>query len=362
MKNIDDLVIFCGQGNTELGFKILKALGELSGQPRNKFDHIDFSTHYDNEINNQLKKYEKIKDAVVIVYQSMYEQKYYNEALDIIWACKHQYKARYVIGVFPFLINRRQDPVMPDDKKEEWENKKPKPHEVQRLKETIYFLKCAGLDEMLVVTPHSKKMSEYCKHYGIKFNELEPSRIFEEKTKAFILPENRNLVRVYAPDEGSIPRAVKFARLFPCPVLFNFKTRGEDNEISILNKNPDEVQNKLIEFRKKYKFKKIDYFSNDSIKDKIIIIIDDEASSCSTVNTVARNLIKNGADCIYSCTTHPVLVYNWRDKLFLNNPFKKIIMTNTIPRGLQKSSDGGIVDVSVHEMISDCLYQIVSRL
>lgn len=131
---------------------------------------------------------------------------------------------------------------MKDTEIEKWSKKIAKPDEIQRLRKTIDFLRCAGVDEMIVATPHSIEMIKACDDYKVKFHEINPSPLFANAIQTFIQPEEKNLIRIYSPDEGSLTRAIDLARILDCPVLFNLKNRTINNITSIVETEKSEIE------------------------------------------------------------------------------------------------------------------------
>lgn len=301
-----DVVFLSGQGNHELGLKILDELSELFGS-RCQFDHITINKYPDGELDNRIVNHSKIKGKTVVLYQSVFSQEMLDEAIDLIWACKHQYGATYIIAVFPFLWNRRQDPMMTEDKKEKWSKKIVKQDEVQRLRKTIHLLSCCGVNELMVATPHSNAMENACIEYGIKFHEIDPSSLFATTIQTFVPHEDHHLIKIYAPDAGSIPRAVNLANLLHCPVLFNLKHRAINDKTSIVEEKIEERDNLVNEFRDYYKFQEIYYINPELVKNMIIIMIEDEVASGSTANDTGQMLQRLTAKSVFLLATHPVL-------------------------------------------------------
>jgi len=362
MKNTEEIVFLSGNGNHHLGSKILTDLSELLGR-QCTFNHINFSKYPDGELDNRIVNHENINGKVVVFYQSMFSHELVHEAEDLLWAIKHQYGARYVIGIFPFLLNRRQDPAMKEGEKEKWSKKIAKPHEIQRLKKTIHLLKVCGVDEMLVATPHSNEMSKACDEYGIKFHEINPSKLFATTVQTFIPDEeDQKQISVYAPDAGSIPRAIDLARILNNPVVFNLKNRATNDKTSILNHRDEEIENLEKEFKDYYNFENIHYINPALVENKNMIMIEDEVASGGTANDTARLLQKMGAKSVILFATHPVLTLGWRNKLFFNDPFTKIAMTDTIPRNYEKRTGGKIFDISLSQLFASSLFKIIEGL
>ncbi len=362
MKNFSEEVVFLsGQGNHPLGSDMLKELTELSGQ-KCSFDHINISSHPDGENDNKIPKWEKIAGKTVVYYSSLNSQTLLNEAVDIIYAANHQYGAKYTIAVVPFLLNRRQDPVMEILENDKWSKKIPKPWEIQRLRQTIHLLSFAGVNELVVATPHSVEMEKACNDYGIKFHAVDPSLLFAQKAEALIPEEDFPLVNVYAPDAGSIPRAVTLARILHCKVLFHIKFRAANNITSIVNESPEEIERWENEFRSRYNYKEIYYAFPEKLEDAVIVMVDDEVTTGKTANDTGNKLRQSGVKLLYLFIVHAVLTFGWRTLLFNNRPFTAVIMANSIRRGYDKLTGGDIVNIDLSTMFGSKLFKILNRL
>jgi phosphoribosylpyrophosphate synthetase len=355
----EDIVFLSGNGNHPLGAEILLQLSELFGQ-RCNFSHINFNSWPDGERDDSIRDNTQLKGKVVVFYQSMFRENLMLEAMDIIHACKHQYGAKYIIGVFPFLWNRRQDPVM--EASETNGRKVAKPQEFQRLRMLLSHLRHAGLDEMLVATPHSTAMAKYCQEFGIIFREIDPSHLFANALRTFVHEEDFELVKIYSPDLGSIGRAVELARILNCPVLFNEKNRAINSDTTVIDPVSDEESVKLVSrLRKLYDFENINYGTSELVNGRIVVMTEDEVASGGTANGTAKRLMRLGVKSVFLLATHAVLTPGWRNKLFSDDPFGKVILTNTIPRGYEKRTGGKIYDISLGGPFASKLYQALNR-
>jgi len=357
-KTTADIFFLCGNGNHPLGSETLKKLGELLGKSC-KFNHINFNKFPEGELDNRIPNHANIKGKTVVLFQSMHSSDLMLEALDLTWALHNQYGAARIIGVFPFVWNRRQDPKMEIDPND-LSGKKAKQDEIQRLKMLVDDFAHRGLTDMIVATPHSKSMQEYCKEYGINFYEINTSPLFDEAIKTFVPEEDLDLVKVYTPDLGSMPRAIALAKILNCSVLFNLKNRIIYNETSIKDSNPEELEGILKNLREKYDFPEIYYCATELVKGKIIVMIEDEVASGSTANNTGQLLRKMEAKSIFLLATHAVLTWGWRNKLFYENPFTKIIMTNSIQRDYEKRTGGHIVDISIAPAIATKMFKLLN--
>jgi phosphoribosylpyrophosphate synthetase len=216
-----------------------------------------------------------------------------------------------------------------------------------------------GVDEMIVATPHSPVMAAACKEFGMVFHEIDPSSLFAERVKTFVPDEDIKNVCAYAPDFGSIERAIKFAKVMNCPVLFNLKDRKIYNETSIAETDNERIKTILDKVKDEYEFDDIHYITKELVEGKVFVMTEDEAASCGTANKTGILLRDNGAKYLFLVVTHPVLTSGWREKLLYKNPFGKIMMTDSIRRGYEKSTGGHIVDISIAPLIASKLFKIL---
>ncbi|MEA3399278.1 MAG: hypothetical protein U9R00_02055 [Patescibacteria group bacterium] len=364
MEKFNEVVFLCGNGNSSLGIRILKELSKLLGK-NCVFDHINFSNYPERELDNNIVDYKKLKGKTVVFFQSMFSEQnilseqYFDEIIDLIWAAKHQYGANRILGIFPFIKDRRQDPSMQEIILADGSKKVAKPYEIQRLKKNFFFLKVAGLDGVLTATPHSNAMAEYCKEYKIKFHEIELSPVFVKNVHTFVKKEELNLVVAYAPDAGSIPRAIAFARIMNCPVYFNLKNRDENGNIKILDKLDQKAKTLEKKLRSYYEFKDIHFATSDLVKGKIIVMIEDEVSSGDTANKTARNLKKFSVKSILFFATHSVLNSGWKKKFFKNEPFEVVGMADTIIRDYKNSTGGKILSIQTAPLFASSLFHLL---
>lgn len=334
------IVFLSGNGNCELGEKILRQLSEYTGKGL-KFGHINFARFGDRESDNKIPNYKELAGRVVVFYQSVYTPELLAELEELVWAIKHQYKATYVVVVAPFLPFRRQDHPEKLD-------------EINRNLMLVETLKYKGVDCLIVASPHSSLLADNCQKVGILFGEADPSRIFFNTLETILPPPEENRTRVYAPDQGAIGRAINVAELLKVEVIFHLKERGLNNLTKIVEADQDMIQ----QIKDKYRgFSRLYYADAEHINNAAIVMVDDEISSGSTANNTGRLLKQNGAEQIYLAATHAVCVDGWKRKLFDNNPFDKVIITDTIYRGNKDRTGGLMHDVSMHGPLASELYR-----
>lgn len=341
---MEKVLYYSGRGNHHLAAATLNHLGEYHGKEL-AFSHVDIAEYTDEECDDKFPHCEEIENKTVVYFQSIYNRELLEEALEAIWALKKQYKAKYLIAVIAFLIFRRQD-------------HEEKLDEVCRLRMVIDRLKHAGVDEIITVSPHSPKMKQFCDEYGIVMRELDPSPLFSSAIKTYLdeIPE------IYAPDRGSIVRAIGLAKLTGSRVIFSLKERGLNNAITIKAEDESEISELIKYYQTNFNYPDIAYADIEHIKDQAIVVTEDEVCTGETANSTGHRLKELGARLIIFLAMHPVLVRSWRRKLFDNNPFDKILMGNTIPRDYSKRTGGKIHDIFVEESLAQILYKSLQQL
>ncbi len=342
--NIDEVLFFSGNGNHLLGEKVLSKLSEFYGI-KLSFQHISYAEFPDGESDNSIPNHAKIFQKTVVVIQSTFTQNFTAELLELCWAIKHQYGAKHLIAVLPFMRYRRQD--HPE-----------KPEEINRNRMFIERLRHCGVDELVVVTPHSDEIATNCKHAGITFHEVDVSPIFASVINTLLTPELQEKTYVFTPDQGSIPRAINLAKHLDVGVLFSLKFRGSNNETLIVEPTPEQIESVI----QSYNFPKLSYASKTEIDGSIIIMAEDEIASGGTSNSTAKKLKACGAKKIYLTATHPVCIPGWKRKLFDGAPFDKVMVCDTIPRGLKERTGGQIHDVSVADSLASVIFKTLRSL
>lgn len=259
-------------------------------------------------------------------------------------AFKKQYGAKKIIAVISFLFTRRTDHEEPEYN-----------FEINYLRFCLEILAFAGVDIIISCTPHSEAMSKISQEVGIEFI---PVYMDFSPTIKTITPKDEPLV-FYSPDEGSVLRAVYHARNFyNSKVVFDFKRRKLNNKTEILESlDVDEIK-KIKELAlERFGYDQVFHSDEVDISGFQVVMIEDELASGGTANTTARKLIMKGAKSIIFAFTHPVCTTGWKSSLFFENPFIRIMSTDSIPRGPEKRTMGRILDISVARDLSSAIYK-----
>ena len=127
---------------------------------------------------------------------------------------------------------------------------------------------------------------------------------------------------IVAPDEGAVKNNFRIATKLGCGCVSIFKHREKANEISTM---------KLL----------------GSVKNKIVIMIDDIIDTAGTACKAAELLKNDGAKEIYFFACHGLFSNNAIEKIN-NSAFNKVIVTNTIPYKKEtiENKNIDIIDVS----------------
>ncbi len=339
---MQDYLFYCGKDNGSLSQELLLKLGEYLGEAL-RYEFIDFGIWRDSCPNDRIIKHEQIKGKNIVFFDSLLNKEDLYDYLSLSWAFKHQYAAKRLIAVNPFNLLRRCD-----HEEKKWE--------MQYLRQYMSFLAHAGVDDLIVCTPHSEAFENYAKEYGINFH---PAYMDFSQDLKTIVPRDAKIV-FYSPDEGSIARAIAHARkMKDSIVMFDLKRRKHNNQTEIIELNADEISILVDAYRQKFNFNELHHVQESLFQNANIIMIDDEMASGGTANNTAHKLKNLGAKAVYFAFTHPVCVNGWKYTLFYLNPFDRIISGNTIPRGETDRTGGKIVDVSVAQVLASVLYQII---
>ena len=344
-KRWSDVIIFTGLDNDSLAEGMCLKLREYLGEDPQK-GHIRFGKFDDIEIKDSFPDFEDIRGKTVVFFECMKSLETTVRLLQLCWAAKYHYGAKHIIIATSFLHYRRQD--HPE-----------KIHEIHRNRWLIEEMKHNGVDHLIVATPHSDQTRKNCEEVGIVFREVDFTEAFASVCKPLLPEKGENKkANLFSPDEGSIERAIVFARLLDVDVLFRIKDRGHNNEVALVEADQEMIDQIIA----KHDYDRLYYATPDRIKDAIMIMIDDEVTTGSTANKQAKSLLQWGASMIMLFVTHPVCSNQWMEKLMDGEPFGKICFTNTIFRGKEHRTGGKVHDVSAAGLMASSVFRVLRQL
>ena len=357
--DLPEILFFRGVGNSHLAKNMMRKLAEHFGTALN-MGHINHRRFADGELDDAYPEFANIKGKTLVFFECLKKEADVLRFLQLCWAAKDEYGAKYVIAVVSFMHYRRQD--RPENKKE-----------INRNKWLIKEFRQNGIDHLIVATPHSSQMAENCQTYDIAFRGVSAAELFASTLKPY-LPEadSGKIVEVYAPDEGSIQRAVELAVFLKVGVLFNLKHRKISNETVMVDADLQQIE----AIKKKYAHLgiAIEHATAQNVKGKIIVMVEDEIDTCSTANRQGVTLLEYDALEIYFCVTHAVCSDGWKRKIFAghdgpenisNNPsypFTKVIVCDTIFRIDEQRTGGKMHDVSMASPLAAEVFQVLRKL
>lgn len=273
-----EIKIFCGSGSLELGHEVVDYLGLEAGQ----YDRIQFSNE---NIFVQLK--ESVRGQDVYLIQSMGSPVSDNimELLIMVDTFNRDSAGRITV-VVPYLSYARSD-------------KKDQPRVPITARLIADMIEVAGTDRYVTIDLHSNQIQGFFKIPG---DVLTAYYLLSEYLAEKDIPD-----RVIATtDLGYAKRARNYANRLDCPLAFVEKRRASNLE------RPEMLS--LI----------------GDVRDKNVILVDDEVNTGRSVANAVRTLKEFGAKDIYLAFTHAVLSSDAIEHL-ADLPIKEIVTTNTLP-------------------------------
>ncbi len=361
MEKVDlpNILFFRGVGNSHLAKDMMRKLEEHFGAALN-VGHINHRRFADGELDDAYPDFANIEGKTIVFFECLKKEENVFRFLQLCNAAKGQYGAKYIIAVISFMHYRRQD--RPENKAE-----------LNRNKWLIKEMRQNGIDQLIVATPHSSQMAENCREQGIIFRSVSAAELFASTLKPY-LPDadSEKIVEVYAPDEGSIQRAVELATFLNVGVLFNLKHRKISNETVMVDADLQQIE----AIREKYAHLNIaiEHATPQNVRGKIIVMVEDEIDTCGTANRQGVTLLAYGASENYFCVTHAVCSDGWKRKIFAghdgpNNishnpsyPFTKVIVCDTIFRTDVQRTGGKMHDVSMAGPLAAEVFKVLRKL
>ncbi len=243
----------------------------------------------------------------VVIVQSTYkpQDKHLLELLLAIEAVK-DLGAQAITVVVPYLAYARQD-------------KRFRTGEAISVKTVLRSIRCAGADILVTVEIHKEHVLTYFTGTAVNVSAMDAlAEYFKDKVENPL---------VLAPDIGALPRAKRFAGIV-----------GGDYDY--LEKIRDRVTGEV-----KVKPKNI------SVKDRVVVIVDDIISTGKTMALAAKQALEQGAREVYAACAHALFVDDAYKRL-VNAGIKKIIATNTVP------VPDGVISVSIAPYIAKTISEL----
>lgn len=272
-------ILFSGSSNLSLAKRVAKDLNISLGK-------ITIKKFSDQETYINIRG--KIKNKKVFILQSCSApaNEFIMELLIIIDAIKRLHP-KSITALIPFYGYRRQE-------------KKTEKGESITAQLVARILETAGINKVVLLDIHSKKILKFFKIPVIHLTALP---LFVK----YFLKQNQKNIIIIAPDRGASARAKYLAKELKIPSFFITKSRSKKHDV----------------------VSKIKLQKPLELKNRNVIIIDDEINTGGTIIKVIKFLKKQGIKNIWLAFTHPVLSKNAIQKL-KKAPIKCLITTDTI--------------------------------
>lgn len=307
LKVYGGIKLFAGSGSPELAQKIADYLG----QPLSGVEVIEFP----NE-NLFVKLKGSVRGQDVYVIQTTSAPVHHNlmELLIMIQTLRLDSAAR-ITAVIPYLCYGRSD-------------KKDQPRVPITSRLVADMIEVAGADRYMTLDPHAGQVQGF---FSIPGDVLTSSHLLIKYINANIRKGLHDPV-VVSVDLGFAKKGRNYAADMDMPIAFIEKRRlGNETKAEALT---------LI----------------GEVKDRDVIIVDDEVDTGGSIAQAVNVVKKNGARDIYLVFVHPILSQDGAKRL-ASLPIKQIITTDSAPLSPEKMKqlEGRITVLSVAELLGEVI-------
>ncbi len=307
LKTYGDIKIYAGSGSPELAQNIADYLGQQLS-PR---EIIEFP----NE-NIFVKLNTSARGQDVYVIQTTASPVHYNlmELLIMLQTIRLDSAAR-ITAVVPYLCYGRSD-------------KKDQPRIPITGRLVADMIEIAGADRYMTFDPHAGQLQGF---FSIPGDVLTATHMITDHIKEHLQPSMKDPV-VVATDLGFAKKGRNYALDLDVPIAFIEKRRtGNDAKAEALTLIGD-------------------------IKDRDVIVVDDEVDTGSSTSQAVDVVQKMGARDIYLAFIHPIFSKNCVERL-ADLPVKHMVTTDTvgIPAEKMKLLEGRITVLSIAPMLGEVI-------
>ena len=346
-------VLLCSEGEMHnLAKKIVDRLNALRpNDPDLKLSHINYSYWRDGEFNDKIPKFADIRGKHVVFFMASHYNELVLQGLQLIWAIKYQYGAKTLTVVMPFMAYRRQDHAE-------------KPKEIQRNLWFLGSLKQNGVDNLIVCDAHSEQTTINGLSVDLNMVNVDPTSAFAAAL-GDILAEpkiNNQPIYVFAPDKGSLTRAVRLAKFLDVLVLFKPKERLANGQVNISAELTPETMLIVENIQAANNVSIVWQQYESALNGALVIIRDDELDTGRTAAGNARWCLSLGAEQVIFAVTHTCCSPGWREEVADPDatPFKRILAGDTIYRPYRNGTDGLIRNVDMSKVLAEALAKLMA--
>ena len=299
-----DLKVFSGSAHPQLSAEIAECLGILLGRSR-------LRRFPDSEVSFQID--ENIRGADVFIIQPTCNpaDQHLMEMLVMIDAFRRSSAAR-ITAVIPYYGYARQD-------------RKDKPRVPISAKLVANLLSAAGTNRVLTMDLHKAQIQGF---FDIPVDHLFAAPVIVD----YLAHQSSDKLTIVSPDAGGAERARAYAKRLGAELAVIDKRRTEDG--------PAEVMNVI-----------------GRVEGRTCIIQDDIIDTAGTIQKAATALKAAGAEGVFACAVHGVLSGPAIERVS-SSPVDQLIVTNTIPLGVEAQGCKKIVVLSVARLLGQAIRSI----
>jgi ribose-phosphate pyrophosphokinase len=311
----DELRVFSGNSHPELAQSICDRLGL-------HLNHASIKKFVNDNI--FVKLHESVREKDVFVVQSLCPplSDSIMEMLILLDTCKRASAGR-VTAIIPYYAYGRTD-------------KKDQPRVPITARMLADMIQVAGAQQIVTLDLHAGQIQGF---FSVPVNELSALsllvRYFDDK--------GWDNAIVVSPDMGFAKRARNFAEMLGVPLAIAEKRRLQNLASQDGNLTSPEVLNLI-----------------GDVKGMRCIVVDDEIATGGSMLEVVHLLIERGAEEVYACCVHPVLVGPAVERL-RSSPIKELVTTDTLPLPPEKRWPGLTV-ISISNLLAEVIQRIHSGI
>ncbi len=306
------LKIFSGTSNPELSKKVAeKAETSLAKVEVTRFKNSEVRVRVEEDVQH---------DTCVIVQSTSNPTDTNLTELYLMCDALRREEARRVIGVLPYFGYARQDIQH-------------RPGECVSANVVIRFMEAIGFHKIYTVNLHDEATEGV---FSIPFKNLSALPLLAKEIKQYLSSQGKGVtteeVAIVSPDQGGIERARKFGETF-------FETEKFELAVTEKKRNLDQI----------HESRALDLYGD--VKGKVAIIVDDVATSGSTLINAAEFCKQNGATAVIAAIVHRDFAPDTAERI-QNSMIEVFFTTDTI--ALKKEYEfAKMKTVSVASLIAD---------
>ena len=298
------LKLFTGSAHPALAREIAEHLGIPLGAARlHRFPDSEVSFQIDENIRGT--------DVFIVQPTSAPVDEHLVELCIMIDAFRRSSASR-ITAVIPYYGYARQD-------------RKDKPRVPISAKLVANLLGAAGTNRVLTMDLHKAQIQAF---FDIPVDHLFAAPVIID----YLARHNVGPVTIVSPDVGGAERARAYAKRIDADLAIIDKRRSEDGSAEVMN---------VV----------------GNVSGRVCVIADDIIDTAGTIQKAAQALVDNGASRVLASAVHGVLSGSAMKRIE-DAPIDRLIVTNTVPVGPEKTACEKVVVLSVARLLAQAVRSI----